>query len=1367
MGLPQKHDLIGSALVRFSAGGARVGAGFLLSPDRIATCAHVVADVLGLPRDQSEPPTTTFVVEFPMLRDVDGIVLATRVEVADWWPIGADGTGDIAVLRLLDPAPPGALPAPTLVRDDVWQHPFRVMGFPQGQDDGTWVTGELLAKQGTGWIQLRSGSGQRSIEQGFSGAPVWDDELGGVVGMVVTHALDDPWTAYLLPTTALGDAWNTDPVNPYLGLRSFEEADARLFHGRDDDVARLAALVRDRDLVAVAGPSGSGKSSLVRAGLLPALRADGVDIVDLRPDPDDLARLEAHLVVPERPTVLFLDQFEELVIADPAAARRIVERITEVTSAQPRTVGGPPPLRVVLTLRSRSLDELVTPATTQQLKDAMCLVSTMSQEQFSEVITGPARVVGGLAFEDALAERIVADTVDQPGALPLVALTLDLLWENRHGGWFTHQAYERLGRVAGALSHRAEEVYRSLSETDQRLARRLLVQLTRPDGEGGFARRSLRMAELHPDLHPVVLTLAHERLVVVAHQEDGGQRVDLVHQALIDQWSELQGWLREDEEFLTWQADLRQAVDQWEQADRDPGSLLRGTTLARATEWAQQHDEALTPEQRDFVQRSKRAERSRARMGRAITVLAVVVALVVGLLAAVVVQRNAEVNRQLDATNADLLAQQVERADDDNDYGSSLQFALTAWREDPGSAAAYGGLLMHYIKWQQAERVYRVPDGTDVHHTSTSADGLSFVVVDDDSRVPVQLWTELDRPEPVIGRLPITNAINATMSPDGQTVATVNVFGAVELWSTRTLDRIAELKPPIADIPVDYRVVLPHMTFSGDGRFLSVLPGVLPQGRPENKIIETFDTRTLKSVDEPQGPASEISVNELSPTRDPNVRLGEINAGDADAPLSTRVVELPQDRPGTGHEFGMGRIISNGDEVLRCLSEGVVEIVDRASKAPKATFSGIDCYAKRIGDYLVGSATEPPPKTDDPTTFTNVETLLAIHIPSGRRFQYAHPESVLGSSDVLAVVPGADGSSPDVVLRSFNNVFRIAMAEPLPPAAGDWGELESSVTTGFVRANTIAATTTTGEIVLLDETYTRLLARIPKPAENTTLEFNRNGRQLFVATPQKVLVYRLPDLHLEREVPIPQPDYPWLDYEQDGYSYVGYLSPTEVVVLHAGVLSYWDPGTWQQRSEPIPLSTDRAEIDNLVRNASLYERSGHPGQVVVSAGWTTAVWSVPDRRKIAAYEISTRSGADAVMVSNDGAVFAYSDDWGNISVLDLETGRNVTGVATGEGPALIGPERLVTAGPQSMEVWDWRRRIRIGSVSLPPVQNQVTSPEQIIAFRPGQPPLTIPLDARTMAEALCRISDRGFTPDEIDVLPAGVDTDPPCRGLGK
>ncbi|WP_158886823.1 serine protease [Amycolatopsis anabasis] len=656
------HGPMGQSIARIVDASARVaGAGFLIGPTRVATCAHVVTAALGGDPEQRRAPTGLLSVDFPLAGELEPARISARVR--EWSPIRPNGTGDVAVLELVEPPPVPARVPPLRRAERPWGHEFRVLGFPDGMRDGVWACGEFRDKQGTRWIQLHGAPNGQAIVEGFSGSPVWDADVNAVVGMTV--AADRGLlaaTAYLIP---IEDVLGIDPEllpNPYRGLKYFDERHAAFFYGREDDIVRLVDAVERRPLVAVLGDSGTGKSSLVRAGLLPRLRASGARIAEFRPAPNAAGRVSfavalALLLYPElepaeqlqqadaldalRRTgsltirslaaelaeragdtspVLFLDQFEEFAANDRTAARELMRLLIALIEAESEFR----PLRVIFTLRWQALGDLLTPETAGSTDAAIVSVAPMNRTQLRDAIVGPTAHAPGLYFEPGLVERILDDAGTEPGQLPLVESLLTELWEQRAGGYLTTEAYARLGGVTGAVTQAAERILAGFPGlADGERLRRLFTMLARPAGTS-FARRAVALDELPPDIRVLVDRLARGRLLVLGQGVDGRPIVELAHQALIDHWPRLRTLLESDLEFLRWREYLDQQIVRWEASGRHRDLLPHGTVLADARRWLALRGADHSALQHEFVGRGRAARNRRRALAVVLIVLGIV-----------------------------------------------------------------------------------------------------------------------------------------------------------------------------------------------------------------------------------------------------------------------------------------------------------------------------------------------------------------------------------------------------------------------------------------------------------------------------------------------------------------------------------------------------------------------------------------------------------------------------------------------------------------------------------------------------------------------------------------------------------------------
>ncbi len=431
---------------------------------------------------------------------------------------------------------------------------------------------------------------------------------------------------------------------PYRGLFHFSPDDAEYFFGREVFIEELFRATQTRNFIPVLGASGSGKSSVVLAGLVPKLQQEGhwlfthfrpgsnpfyglaEALVPLyTPDLDDTDRIAQTrklsnyfcngdvLLVdviakiqqnhPNNCVLLIADQFEELftLCKDEKIRRSFLDcLLTIIQSPTSKSLSAV----FVATMRVDFLSYALSyPEFADQLKPDI-KIRSMNRSELTDVIAKPAQKLK-VTFQDGLIERILDDVKSEPGILPLLEFALTLLWEKRTNQQLTHAAYEAIGEVQGALATHADTIYKNLNAATQQQISRIFIQLVRP-GEGTEdTRRVATKAELGEENWSLVQDLAdaRARLVVTSRNADGQETVEVVHEALIRNWGKLQQWMNADRNFRAWQERLRSVMYQWEQTQRDEGALLRGAALAEAEEKLKEHPEELIAE-RAFIEES-------------------------------------------------------------------------------------------------------------------------------------------------------------------------------------------------------------------------------------------------------------------------------------------------------------------------------------------------------------------------------------------------------------------------------------------------------------------------------------------------------------------------------------------------------------------------------------------------------------------------------------------------------------------------------------------------------------------------------------------------------------------------------------------
>ena len=477
---------------------------------------------------------------------------------------------------------------------------------------------------------------------------------------------------------------------PYRGLASFRAEDADLFFGRDAEARGLAERIRSSPLLTVTGASGAGKTSLLQAGVRRFL--PGRPILTMRPGTEPEGALDRLLAEApdDGPVVLVVDQAEELVtIADLELREPFAERLVKLADGGRFTV--------VLAIRGDFFARLAELAPLRgRYSGSVEVVVAPGSAALREILVQPLARFAWLYEDDALVEDMVAAVADEPAALALIQFCASRLWADRApgSGVLTRSAYERAGGVEGALAGHADEILASLTPAQRREARRVLLRLITEDRtRDPRSRADLIESAVDGAVAQAVLDrLVRSRLLSSFEAEDGDAQVEIVHEALIRHWEQLETWLQEDQESHRMHRSVEAASASWERRGHSVDLLWRGEVLAELQRWRVRTEPRLTRREDAFVLQSERAEARRVR--RRWTAVAVsFVLLLTAVVGALVLWRRAEESAVAAEASAEAarLQHQLAVADRERIRGNglaALRLSRDVLQRDPDSSAA-------------------------------------------------------------------------------------------------------------------------------------------------------------------------------------------------------------------------------------------------------------------------------------------------------------------------------------------------------------------------------------------------------------------------------------------------------------------------------------------------------------------------------------------------------------------------------------------------------------------------------------------------------------------------------------------------------
>jgi len=543
--------------------------------------------------------------------------------------IDSNETHNIALLQI-DNSEPFTIPLITAQ----YGEGFVVYGF--GTASSEWIEGAYKGKLAGGLHQITT---QKPISSGFSGAPVWDIANSGISGVMVDALSMIPISKVLESFSVVDDELRAFH-NPYKGLFHFGYEDRANFYGRDEEIAQITKALESTPLYTIMGASGSGKSSLLFAGVVPQLKANHT-IITFRPTAEVFKSLAKVFIGSEASTSqgdtkvslpIITQQIKEIkTLANDLATQTIgldelIEQYIQMHNIQKLTIiidqfeelftlnnsqniqrfldhllsSLNTPATIILSLRSDFLSSIsFYPAFNEAINQhPKFILGVMNRANLQKAILLPAHKLG-VTFQEGLVDKILDEIEHNKAQLPLLEFALYELWQKMQVRQITHQNLEDMGGITHAISHYANSTYNE-TKLNKDSIKRIFLKLVNVGSGTEDTRRVANLNEFRKDDKATIKALADKRLIVTTQTS-----VEVVHEALIREWQIYREWINEYREFLVWEKRL--AIDyEIYQSTKKNNDLLKNTKLAVAKEFLKTHNEVISTDYRQFIKRSSR-----------------------------------------------------------------------------------------------------------------------------------------------------------------------------------------------------------------------------------------------------------------------------------------------------------------------------------------------------------------------------------------------------------------------------------------------------------------------------------------------------------------------------------------------------------------------------------------------------------------------------------------------------------------------------------------------------------------------------------------------------------------------------------------